>query len=140
MRIAKLVAPLTTAAIVCSSCGLIDPFNEQEAKNQAIEGCQRKVSDFAKYPAGAEFPEPIDPYFEEADGSQGPDGTAFFSVNLNSIANFPNGFGVPVQYVYSCVTYHDENGDLLRVQAKAKEKRTFLDSINYYPESDKLTD
>lgn len=136
----RVITALAVAAtLFCTGCS-VSYFRENEATTQAIEACQEKVADFAKYPAGVEFPEPIDPSFERADGKQGPSGTEFYSVNLNSIAHFPNGFGVPVEYVYSCVTYHDGSGNLLSVQAKANEKRTVLDSINYSPEDDELLD
>lgn len=103
----------------------------------AIEGCEDVVTGYAKHPAAAEFDDPLEPMPEEAQAHQGPTDTAFITVNLGTV-QLVNGFGVPSPYYFGCVTYHDEQGDLIRFQTEVEEAETFLDRISYDYESDSL--
>lgn len=107
-----------------------------EASREAAKTCEDEVADFAKYPAAVEFESPLQPALSEAQDSQGPSATAYYSANFG-IAHFVNGFGVPSEYDFGCITYHDASGKLLSTQVDAR-KSGLLSKYAYAPHSDTL--
>lgn len=137
----KLLAiPAVALVLTLSACGASEEELHQQmldaGKTQAIEACTEAVKDKAKYPAGAELVTPIEGSLQPAEDDQGPFGTVYHSVNFGD-ATFVNGFNVPVDYKYGCVSYHDEEGNLLKVKAEAREDQ-LLSSYSYNPSTDKL--
>lgn len=137
-----LAIPLALAACGPSEAELRQQEEERhqqmldKANQAAIERCEKEVSEFAKYPAAVEFPNDIYMDVGEPDPEHGPEGTDYYGVTFGT-ALFVNSFGVPTEYDYGCVTYHDEEGDLKRVQADAR-KKGLLSSYSYSPSQDSL--
>lgn len=65
----------------------------------ATEACEEKVLDWAKYPGGASFVEPIE---VTTDQDRMEAGRLF---KAHGEVDFPNGFGTPVRGSYKCSVY-----------------------------------
>lgn len=106
------------------------------AATQAAAKCENRVADLAKYPAAVEFPNSMNPNLELNEYDAGPDGTEFLSVNFGT-THFSNGFGVPVEYRFGCVTYHDVDGEVIGTQVDAREDGLLSSGFGYaYVEDD----
>lgn len=142
MKRSLTLSAIALAALMLAGCNQ-GPTEEElhqqmldAGKQEAVDGCTKAVKDQAKYSTAAELQTPIYGELEPAEDGQGPAGTAYYSVSFGD-ATFVNGFNVPVDYEYGCVTYHDENGKLLRTRAEAR-KEGILSSYSYAPSTDSL--
>ncbi|MFD5868145.1 hypothetical protein ACFWGD_05955 [Corynebacterium sp. NPDC060344] len=141
-RVVVAVGVISALLCVLVIAAVAGEFRKKEEINArisetAIEGCESSVTDYAKHPAAAEFDDPLEPLPEVAESHQGTEDTAFITVNLGTV-QFVNGFGVPSPYYFGCVTYHDEEGNLVNSRSKVEEAKTFLDEISYDYEYDSL--
>lgn len=135
------VIAIAALMIIIAAASIIRERSQEaalaEAQEAVSERCEDEVFAYAKYPAGAEFADPVEASIREAAPSQGPEETEFVSVNLGEV-HFVNGFGVPSEFAYGCVTYHDQDLEILDAQALAKEKNIGFESVAYFPGEDTL--
>lgn len=131
------VLVLVALMIIVTLASLAKDRKEAATKQAIADTCADEVFSWAKYPAGAEFTVPVAGVLQDAEEQQGPAGTEYVSVNLGDV-NFVNGFGVPSEFAYGCVTYHDSDLEILDSTALAKEKTNGMGLVVYLPHSDEL--
>ncbi|WP_313546501.1 hypothetical protein [Corynebacterium sp.] len=135
--LALLVAFIGWVAYLAVTSDARAEENKLEAASiEASQQCTEAVADIAKYPAGVEFPEPIDITVIPSDPEQGPTSAPYYGLALGQV-HFPNGFGVPHVYDFGCVSYHDADGSFMRTQADAR-KESIFSRFAYVPSRDEL--
>lgn len=108
------------------------------AEEAALDVCDEGIRHYAKYPAAVEYPKPLAPIARDAEPQQGPEGTAYVTVTLGQ-AHFSNAFGVPTEYDFGCVTYHDGYGEYLDSTVKVTEAGIGIGRVMYDPNTDTLS-
>ena len=97
-----LACVLALAVLLAIMAAMYGSNLEEEQRQAAVEKCEEKVTEHAKYPGGVTFLEPSYPatvqYDYVTDG-----GNRRTTYKQNGEVDFLSGFGVPVRHNYECV-------------------------------------
>lgn len=111
-------------------------------EEQAAEACSDAVAKYATDPVVAEIITPLEAHIEESDGDRLPEGAVYRSVNFGDV-RFMTGPGAPDIYSYGCITYHDQDKQLIDVKADVVDSNeverfgyTYACDEFYYKEPD----
>lgn len=111
----RLSAFIITTSLMLTSCSGGSAY-EGTPEEQAAEACSDAVAEYATDPVVAEIITPVEARIGESDGDSLPEGATYRSVNFGDV-RFITGTGAPDIYSYGCITYHDQDKQLIDAKA-----------------------
>lgn len=131
-RITLLVIAIPLLLAGCSG----SPAYEGTPEEQAAAACSDAVAEYATDPVIAEIVTPVTARIEEAKSAYLPEGTVYRSVNFGDV-RFITGTGAPDFYSYGCITYHDQDEQLIDAKADVVNSDE-VESFGYTYKCDKF--